>query len=75
MSTLQQSGCRFGEKCVFINKNAKKTGGKGSVALLENSKQTGGVFQDAEPPIFHSSYGSAQKLEGPKRSVQISKGT
>ena len=40
-----QSGCKFGEQCVFIhrkvgsqpNKKPKKTGGKGSVASMKNS--------------------------------------
>ena len=39
------------------SKKPKKSGGKGSVALLKNSKQLGCVFQDM----------------GPKRSVQFSK--
>ena len=32
------------------NKKPKKSGGKGSVALLRNSKQLGWVFRNVEPP-------------------------
>ena len=53
-----QSGCKFGEKCVSVhkevdsqpNKKPKKTGGKGSVTLLKNSKQLSCGFQKIKPP-------------------------
>ena len=74
--TKTQSGCKIGEKCMFMHKEvdsqpdkkAKKNAGKGSVALLKKSKQFGCVFEDAEPPKFKSILGS-------ERSVNFSKGT
>ena len=52
------SGCKFGDKCVFRHteddsqpsKKQKKSGGKEFVALLKNSKQLGCAFQDFELP-------------------------
>ena len=50
-----ESGCKFGDMCLFRHavvepsKKSKKSGGKGSVALLKNSKQVGCAFQDTEP--------------------------
>ena len=49
-------------KCVFMHqqvegqpsKKPKKQSGQGGVAFLENSRQSGCVFQDVEPPTFIS---------------------
>ena len=57
-----ESGCEFGEKCAFVHREVdspptrkpKKTVGKGSVAVLKNSRQLGCVFQDVEPPKSNS---------------------
>ena len=56
------------------NKKPKKTGGKGSVALLKNSKQFGCVFQDIGPPKSKSILRKGTKSLGLKRSVHFSKG-
>ena len=50
-----ESECAFGDKCLCRHTKAdrqpsKKSGGTGSVALLNESKPLGCVFQDAEPP-------------------------
>ena len=76
-----QSGCKFGEKCVFRdkrvdsqpNKKQKKNGGKGSLALWKNSKQFGCVFENVEPP--KSIIYEGTKSLAPKRSVQVPKVT
>ena len=52
-----------------------KCGGKGSVALLRNSKQLGCVFQDIELPKSESIFRKSTKSLGSKRSVRFSKGT
>ena len=63
-----ESGCKFGEQCVFIhrevgsqpNKKPKKTGGgKGSVALLKSSQQWGSVLSRRNPIRF---YGKPKNL-------------
>ena len=76
-----QSGCKFGEKCVFRdkvdsqpNKKQKKNGGKGSVALWKNSKQFVCVFQDVEPSkskIYegHQILGTEAKRASPKSNI------
>ena len=72
-----ESGCKFGDQCVFSqpNKKPKKCGGKGSVALLKNSKQLACVFQDVESPKSKSISRKGTKFLGSKRSVHISKDT
>ena len=78
-----QSGCKFGETCVFWhkeidnqpNKKPKKSGGKGSVAFLKNSKQLGCVFQVVECSKSKSSLRNGTQSLGPKRSVHVSEGT
>ena len=53
-----ESGCKFGENCVFRHttadrhpsKKSKKSDGKRSIALLKESEQLGCVSQDTEPP-------------------------
>ena len=78
------SGCNFGEKCVLRHtevdsqhsEKPKKSGGKGSVASsLKNSKESGCVLQDVEPPKSKSILRESPKFLGSKRSVQFSKGT
>ena len=78
------SGCNFGEKCVLRHtevdsqhsEKPKKSGGKGSVASsLKNSKESGCVLQDVEPPKSKSILRKSPKFLGSKRSVQFSKGT
>ena len=57
-----ETGCKFGEKCAFMHREVdspptrkpKKTVGKGSIAVLKNSRQLGCVFQDVEPPTSNS---------------------
>ena len=81
-AVCQNYKCNFGEKCVFRHTEVdcqsikpKKSGGKGSVALLEISKQLGCVFQDFEPSKSKSILRKGMKFLGPKRSVYFSKGT
>ena len=52
-----QTGCKFGEKCPFLQKEterqakkAKDGGGKRFLTLIRNVKQSGSASQDAEPP-------------------------
>ena len=52
----------------------KNNGGKGSVALLKNSKKSRCVFQDIEQPKSNSFLRKGTKFFGPQRSVQFSKG-
>ena len=46
------------------NKKPKKNCGRGSVALLKNSKQSGCVFQDVEPPKSKSIFPEGHKIPG-----------
>ena len=74
-----QSGCRFGEKCFFMHRESaqekpKKTGGKGSLAILKNCKQSGCVFQDTEPPKFNSFFTEGHKILGTGAQRAILKG-
>ena len=57
------------------NKKPKKTGGKGSVALMMNSKQLGCVFQDVEPPKSEFILPKVPHFLGRKRSKHFSNGT
>ena len=52
----------------------EKIGGKGSVALLKNSRQFGCVLQDVGPPKSNSISRKGTKFLGPQRSVQLSRG-
>ena len=80
---MTESGCKFCTNCIFRHKEVdsqptkkpKKSGGKGSVALLKNSRQSGCVFQDSEPPKSKSILRKSTKSLGSKRSVHFSKGT
>ena len=56
-------------------KKQKKSGGKGSVATLKNSKQLGCVVQEKEPAKSQSILQKSTKFLGSKRSVHFSKGT
>ena len=49
---------------VSLSKKSKKSGGRGSVALLKNSKQVGCVVQDTEPPISDSNLWKSTKIFG-----------
>ena len=53
----------------------KKNGGKGSVALSKNSKQSGCVFQDIEPRKSNSILRKGTIFLGPKHNLQFSQGT
>ena len=53
----------------------EKNGGKGSVALSKNSKQSCCVFQDIEPRKSHSILRKGTIFLGPQHSLQFSKGT
>ena len=76
-----ESGCKFSDTCLFSHteadgqpsKKSKKSGGKGSVALLKECKQLGCVSQDTEPSMT-STPRKGGKL-GPNRAVTFSKGT
>ena len=57
------------------NTRQKKKDGKGSVALLKNSRQLSCVLQDSEPPKSKSILRKSTKSLGPKRSVHFSRGT
>ena len=75
-----QSGCTFGDKCLFRNlevdrqpnSKSKKSGGKGSVALLKESIQLGCVSPD-----YSSKKSILRKLGniGSSHTVNFSKGT
>ena len=77
------SGCRFGDKCVFLHKEAdgqpskkqKKQCGEGAVAFLKNSRQLGCVFQDVETPKFSSILQKSTTVSRPTHIVQFSKNT
>ena len=76
----KESGCKFGEKCVLRRteadspaKKPKKSGGKGTVALLKNSKQLGCVFQDMEPPQSKSIVRKGSDIRKPIRCVRFTK--
>ena len=56
------------------NKQPKKNSGKGSVALLRNSRELSCVCQDIEPPKSKSISRNGTKFLGPKRSVEFLKG-
>ena len=75
-----ESGCNYGDKCRFRHvevdvqpsKKLKKSGVKGSVALIKDSKQLGCVSQDSHPRK------SIRRKDGKLRSndaVKFSKGT
>ena len=70
-----ESGCRYGEKCVFMhrevdsqpNKQPKESDGKGSGLFIgEFHTQLGCVFQDIEPP---KSYSILRKGTEPQREI------
>ena len=60
---------------VSPEKQSKKSGGKGSVALLKKSKHLGCVFQDTEKPKSRSILRKSTKYLGSDRSVRFSEGT
>ena len=72
-----QSGCNFFEKWRFWHKEVesqpdkmpKKSGGKGSVASLKNSKQFGWVFKGMEPPKSKSILRKGTKFIRQKRAI------
>ena len=76
-----ESGCRFGEKCSYANrqvddqpcKKSKKNGDRIAVAILKNTQQLGCVFQDMEPPKSSSILRKSSKKRKPIRCVQITK--
>ena len=80
--TKTQSGSRFSEKCALMhrevvsqrNNRPTMNDGKGSVALLKNSKQSGCVSWCIERPKSNPILLRGTKSLGPKRSVQFSKG-
>ena len=55
------------------NKQPTKNGGKGSVALSKNSKQSDCVCQDTEPPKSNSILQRSTTFLGPKHSLLFSK--
>ena len=61
-----QSGCKFGDKCVFMHME---------VGSLKNSKQFGCVLQDIEPPKSKSILRKSPKSFGSDPTVRFSKGT
>ena len=60
------------QKLKTKEREAEKNGGKGSVALVKNSKQSCCVFEDFEPPKSKSILLKGTTFLGPKRSVQFS---
>ena len=52
----------------------EKNGGKGSVALSKNSKQSDCVFQDIEPRKSHSILRKEHNILGTKAQLAILKG-
>ena len=56
---------------VSRTKKMRKTGGKGCVAFLMNSKELG-CFQDVEPPKSNSILRKSMKTLGPKHTVKFS---
>ena len=73
------SGCKIFDKCLFRHTEpdrqpTKKSGGKGSVALLEKSEQLVNVSQQTEPPKKSILRKSGKSL-GSNRTVRFSKGT
>ena len=61
---------------VSLKRNRRKVVEKGSCCLIEEFKAIGCcVFQDTELPKFKSILWKSTKSFGPKRSVQLSKGT
>ena len=49
---------------VSLTRKSKKSGGKGSVALLMNSKQMGCVFQDLDSPKSKLFFSEGPKIIG-----------
>ena len=49
---------------VSPTKKPKKSGGKGSVASLRNSKQVGCAFQDIDPPKYKSMFSEERNILG-----------
>ena len=75
---ISESGCKFGDKLSLrpmgsTSKKSKRSGGKGSVALLMETKPLGCVSQDAKPPK-KSIQRKSGKL-GSNCTVSLSKGT
>ena len=75
-----ESGCKFGDQCLFRHaaadgqpsEKSKKSGGKGSVALLKESIQLVCVSQDSHPK--KSILRAVGKL-GSNHTIKFSKGT
>ena len=76
-----KSGCRFGEKCSYSHrrvdeqpsKRSEKNGDKSSVAILENTRQLGCVFQDMEPPKSTTILRKSSNILKPIRCVRFTR--
>ena len=74
-----KSGCRFGEKCSYAqrqvdeqpSKRSKKKGDKSAVAMLKSTRQLGCASQDMEPPKSSSILRKSSNMRKPIRCVQF----
>ena len=73
----KESGCKFGDKCTFMHmqvedqtsEKPKKDGDKSAVAILNDARPSGCVFQDIEPPESSSILRKSTKIWRPIRRV------
>ena len=74
-------GCKFGDKCAFVHrrvegqhsKRSKSSGDKSAVALVKETKNSGGVSQDVELPRSSSNFQKSSIIPKPIRCVRFSK--